>query len=117
MPEILGRAICEQDEMSKDDIDHSEEMKKQMESLRESLSKPILKSNRKTNDEIKKDFEGYLDIVQSQSQLMEAVSAQYSTLAQALNTILPESRHKSLALTELENSLLWAIRSLTHDYK
>lgn len=37
----------------------------------------------------------------------EAVRAAYMELADALNSLLPESREKSLALTTLQESSMW----------
>lgn len=47
---------------------------------------------------------------------MDAVRAEFKNLAVILNNALPEGREKSLAFTHLEDTLMWAIKSIAcHD--
>lgn len=47
----------------------------------------------------------------------EALRHQFMRLAEALDMILPDSRQKSLALTELESASMWAHKSLVNKEK
>lgn len=40
------------------------------------------------------------------------IRAEFTNLALRLNEMLPESRHKSLALTNLQQAQMWAIGSI-----
>lgn len=48
-------------------------------------------------------------------QKMNVVRLGYSKLAEMLQEMMPASRERSVALTELETSAMWAIKALTHN--
>ena len=46
---------------------------------------------------------------------IESLRVYYATLAEIVEERCPNSRERSIALTELENSCMWAIKSITHN--
>lgn len=46
---------------------------------------------------------------------IQAVRSHTINLAQLIEYLCPDSREKSLALTNLEQSLMWAVKSITHN--
>jgi len=47
--------------------------------------------------------------------LVEYIRNRYIELAERLEQALPESRARSIALTELEASCMWSIKAISHD--
>ena len=57
--------------------------------------------------EIEKRF-AYVAPDQTRAPLHENTRSEYTRLAETMARVLPESREKSLAITALEESLMWA---------
>jgi len=47
--------------------------------------------------------------------LVEYVRNRFIDLAERLEQTLPESRARSIALTELESACMWTIKAIAHD--
>jgi hypothetical protein len=63
--------------------------------------------NDKTAEQIENNFK-YHAPKPGQPQKYEAIRAKAKELAHLINEVCPESREKSLAMTNLENSVMWA---------
>ena len=55
----------------------------------------------------------YVQPTQEQVQLMQTFRDKYEELYVKVNSLLPESRGKSLALTNLEQSAMWLNKAIT----
>lgn len=103
MPELLAHGDC------KDDTDHQEEMKKEIDRIRESLSQP----NPKPKPNPVRNFAS-LPINQEQSAQIDRIREAYKILVETLDRELSENRHKSLCFTELETSCMYAVKAISH---
>jgi hypothetical protein len=111
MPELFARAICDNDQLSKDDFDRQEEMKKEIDRVREALSQP--NPNPKPKPNPIRNFKS-IPIDQDQSAQIDCILGAYESLVEIINGELSENRHKSLCLTELETSCMYAVKAITH---
>jgi hypothetical protein len=66
-----------------------------------------------TNEDVKKNFSS-ITVNEEQISEMNIVFNAYSNMAITLNERLPEGRLKSIAMTKLEESLIFATKSISH---
>ena len=105
------KIICDNEMLSKDDFDHQEEMKKEIDRVREALSQP--NPNLKPKPSPIRNFES-VPIDQDQSSQIDRILDAYKVLVGIIDGELSENRHKSLCLTELETSCMYAVKAITH---
>lgn len=63
------------------------------------------------NEQIEKNFT-YHPLKEGQPELYNSIRDKAKQLAYTINDICPESREKSLAMTKLEEALMWANASI-----
>ncbi len=66
-----------------------------------------------TTEDIKKNFIRP-DLTDNNEPTIHEIEKYFYTLAIYLNEALPDSRLKSIAMTKLEESCMFAIKSITH---
>jgi hypothetical protein len=66
-----------------------------------------------TNEDVKRNFD-YIVVSVDDQERINSIREQYGLFAQRLNEFLPEGRLKSIAMTKLEESSMFAIKSISH---